>query len=68
VARTASYPLIDRLLGGTLEAVLRERRETGQSFAEIGRWLLTEHDLAVSIDTIRRWCSDLGIEKQAASA
>lgn len=67
MARTASYPLIDRLLGGTLEARLRERREGGQSFAEIARWLLVDHDLTVSIDTVRRWCADLGIEKPEAA-
>lgn len=71
VARTATYPLIDRLLGGTLEARLREQREGGASFADISRNLFTEHDLTVSIDTVRRWCMDLGIEKpepEAASA
>lgn len=68
VARTATYPLIDRLLGGTLEARLREQREGGASFADISRHLFTEHDLTVSIDTVRRWCSDLGIEKPEAVA
>lgn len=69
VARTATFPLIDRLLGGTLEAHLREQREGGESFATIARGLLLNHDLVVSTDTVRRWCMELGIEKpEAASA
>ena len=65
MARTASYPLIDRLLDGRLEDALRERRTGGQSFADIARWLLTEHQLTLSTDTVRRWCIDLSIEKAA---
>jgi len=65
VPRTASYPLIDRLLDGQLEDALRQRRTDGQSFADIARWLLTEHQLTLSTDTVRRWCIDLAIEKAA---
>lgn len=68
MARTATYPLIDRLLEGTLEARLREQREGGDSFADMSRSLLLDHALVVSTDTIRRWCMDLGIEKSEPEA
>lgn len=67
MARTATYPLIDRLLGGTLEARLRDQRGQGESFATIARNLLLEDELVVSTDTVRRWCMDLGIEKVGAA-
>lgn len=62
-------PLIDRVLGGTLDAELRARRERGDTFDAIARWLLTEHDIDVTSEAIRQWVRDLpDPEPEAASA
>jgi len=60
--------LIDRLLAGKLEAELRDRRADGDSFADVARWLLIEHDITVGVDTVRRWCIDLEVEKAEPKA
>lgn len=62
MARTSMYPLVDRLLGGTLADWLSERREAGDSFATITRALEAEHDVVVTTETVRQWCyrSDTG--------
>lgn len=51
------YPLVDRILDGCLERELTERRERGDSFATIARWLHSEHDIAVTAETVRSWCA-----------
>jgi hypothetical protein len=55
------YPLIDRALGGTLEARLRLLREAGESYDEIAHDLRGDN-ITVSGETVRKWCIDLGIE------
>lgn len=55
------YPLIDRALGGTLEARLRQLRSEGTSYDEIAIELRGD-SVTVSGETIRKWCLELGIE------
>jgi hypothetical protein len=63
------FPLIDRALGGDLEARLREWRSTTPptSFERIAHELRAE-DVVVSSETVRRWCNDLGIEQDGNAA
>lgn len=56
MARLSTFPLVDRILGGTLATELEKRRADGQSFDAISRWLLTEHDVQVTAETVRTWC------------
>lgn len=48
-------PFVDQALGGTLDSELRERRERGESFDSIARWLAAEHGIDVTSETIRNW-------------
>lgn len=56
-----SYPLVDRILDGKLEALLRDWREAGLSHERIVLKLHTEHDITVTAVMVRRWCNALGI-------
>lgn len=69
MTRRAMFPLIDRALGGDLEARLREWRSTTPptSFEQIGH-LLRAEDVVVSSETVRRWCIELGIESDGNAA
>lgn len=69
MTRRAMFPLIDRALGGDLESRLREWRSTTPptSFERIAHELRSE-DVAVSSETVRRWCNDLGIERDGHAA
>lgn len=66
--RSSTFPEADLAAGGTLALELRQRREAGESFATIARWLHVTHDFTVSDETLRRWCTALGIEKSAGAA
>ena len=55
MARTSTYPLVDRALGGTLDTLLKEWREEGLSLADISYRLRSDHDIKVSANTIGRW-------------
>jgi hypothetical protein len=59
MSRTSTFPLHDRLLGGTLTDKLRGWRNEGLTLLAI-RDRLAEHDVKVSIETVRRWCDDVG--------
>lgn len=69
MTRRAMFPLVDRALGGDLEARLREWRSTSPptSFEQIGH-LLRAEEVVVSSETVRRWCIDLGIDDGPAAA
>jgi hypothetical protein len=56
VARLSTFPLVDRILGGTLRTELEKRRAEGDSYDAIARWLATEHDIQVTDETVRGWC------------
>lgn len=59
---TRTLPLVDRALGGTLEARLRKGRSEGLTHAEIAEDLAAEVQIVVSRETVRKWCHELGIE------
>lgn len=60
--------LVDRALGGGLCEFLQSRRDAGDSYATIARALHSDHDIAVTAETVRVWCSDLEIVAQPAEA
>ena len=62
---TSSFPLVDRIVGGTLRGELARRRAAGESYAVIARWLAVEHQVDLTGETVRQWCRTLGIEKAA---
>ena len=51
----ATRDLVDRILGGRLDAELAARKDNGDTFDEIARWLEDTHDIKVSRETIRNW-------------
>lgn len=55
------YPLADKALDGSLAERLRGYRDDGLSFYAI-RDALRDLGIAVSHETVRRWCAELGIE------
>jgi len=55
---TPIHPLVDRILDGKLDAELLARRDAGDSYLTIGRWLDGEHDIQVTTETVRKWCQD----------
>ena len=60
------YPLADRVLGGTLQQRLVDARNGGESYDDIARGLHAE-GIAVSGETVRKWCLELDIETERAS-
>lgn len=56
---TSSLPLVDRLFGGRFGEWLEAARAGGDSFEVIARRLADEHDITVTGETVRRWCSEL---------
>lgn len=64
MARTSTFPLADKALDGQLETRLRDARAAGESFEEIARKLHND-GIAISGETVRKWCHDLGIEEAA---
>ncbi len=59
-------PLADRALDGKLTKTLTDWKDEGVTFAEMAFKLRTEHDLAVSAETVRVWCTELGIHTVTA--
>lgn len=55
--RTATQRLADHLLGGPVEAWIRERQDEGKSLRAIARelWSATDHHIDVTGETLRRW-------------
>lgn len=51
-------PLVDRILGGTLTEYLSGLRGEGLSYEAIARRLDSDHDVTVSAEQVRRWCSE----------
>jgi hypothetical protein len=56
------FPLIDRLLGGTLVQRLTDERTAGDSYFTMAA-RFTLDGFSVSSETVRQWCMELGIEK-----
>ncbi len=61
------FRLVDQLLGGHLEEILRTQRDQGKTVREIESYL-REKDIEISRETIRRWVNTLGIEKGARTS
>jgi intein-encoded DNA endonuclease-like protein len=61
MARTSTYPLHDRALGGKLTELLTGLRSSGMSYEDITYTLRSEHGMTVTRSTVRRWCIDLGL-------
>jgi len=66
MAPRGTYPLVDRLLDGTLAARLRTQRAEGLSYDEIAARLRDDGVVAVSGETVRQWCLALEPEQAAA--
>lgn len=60
--------LVDRAVPGGLNDFLKSRRDAGDSYATIARALHSDHDIAVTAETVRVWCNDLGICAEPATA
>jgi hypothetical protein len=65
MATGSQFHLFDRIVGGTLEARLREHRAAGLSYEAVARRLETD-GVSVTGETVRRWCLDLGVTDGAA--
>lgn len=57
----ATFPLYDRILGGTLTQKLVEWTAEGESSTEIA-WKLRELDVFVSPMTVKRWLNKIEID------
>lgn len=56
MARTSTFPLVDRLLGGQLAALLRSWHDDDTvSLDEMVYRLRSEHEVTVSRSTVARW-------------
>lgn len=55
MARTSTYPLVDRLLDGKLAETLTAWNDQGAGVEEITYRLRSEHDVILSTSTVRRW-------------
>lgn len=66
MAPTDTSKLVDRIIPGGLDPFLRGARDNGETYAQITFRLQTEHDIEVTQETVRRWCSLAGIEGKAS--
>ncbi len=53
--RTSTFPLVDRILKGQLAELLLGWQADDVALSEMAHRLRTEHDITVSVETIRRW-------------
>jgi hypothetical protein len=62
MARTSTFPLYDKVVGGDLESRLRAWRAAGKSYMGIAVEL---RDLGIEVDpsTVGRWCTELAITR-----
>jgi len=65
MGRTDLYPIVDKALDGGLKDYLTARRTAGESYDEIARQLHGE-GIAVSGETVRKWCLSLAPEPTEA--
>lgn len=61
----ATFPLYDRILGGTLTQLLVRWQAEGESATEIA-WKLRERDVFVSPMTVKRWLNKIDATEQAS--
>lgn len=55
MARTSTYPLVDRALGGRLDTLLSQWQADKVPLSEMSFKLRTEHGIKVSASTLGRW-------------
>jgi hypothetical protein len=67
MARSTTYPLVDRILDGRLGEILTTWRGEGLTLLEMTFRLRTEHDIKVSVATVQRWIADLEAESGDAA-
>lgn len=66
--RNGTFDLHDRAMGGGLAELLRSQRAAGITWTEIAFQLRTQHNLKVSVETLRRWHAGLeAADTKAAS-
>lgn len=63
MARSSTYPLVDRILDGRLADLLTDWRAEGVTLQDIAYRLRSEHDIKVSIATVKRWVGLAEAEK-----
>lgn len=70
MGRRDTFPLVDRLVPGGLADFLQAARDVDdrQSHEDIAIALLTEHDIKVSAETVRRWCQRVGADPSPTEA
>lgn len=66
--RNGTFELHDRAMGGGLADLLRAQRAQGTTWTEIAFRLRTEHNLKVSVETLRRWFASLQAENDKSKA
>lgn len=62
------YPLANRILDGRLRTMLRRWRRQGLSYTDIAYQLRAEHDIRISDETVRMWCTKLGVDTNEPAA
>lgn len=55
MAQGTTFPLVDRILDGTLAERLEAWRSEGMTFEDIAFQLRSEYDVKVSVATVCRW-------------
>lgn len=68
MAATDTFPLIDRIVPGGLNAFLTAARAAGDSHETIAYKLRSEHSIEVSAETVRKWCLRLQPEPTEAAS
>lgn len=68
MARSSTFPLVDRILDGQLADLLTTWRGEGATFQDIAYRLRADHDIKVSIATVQRWVEQVEAEPTEASA
>ena len=68
MARTDTFPLVDRLVPGGLTEYLTAAKAEGHSAETIAYRLRTEHDITVSAETARKWCIRVGAVEPTEAA
>jgi hypothetical protein len=59
-------PLVERIVGGDLAGLLTAWRSEGLTLDQMAVRMRTQHDVAVTRETLRRWCHDLGVDLASA--
>lgn len=62
-----TFELHNRVIGGGLADRLRAERAEGLPWNEIAYRLRRDHDLKVSVETLRRWYAELEPEGDSAA-